>query len=271
VPDVPAISTPAVDTILAEVGRGAQTELRRASLEQAGRAGLGAFAVGALIRAIYGMAGAGKPPIEPSADKGLLKDTPYSEKQFSFPVPVRPRPNETDKLAQTAPNPFSGPSTPEGQWWHYPAITAAALAGGYGGYRVADRIAAARRQEQIKARLEKARAEFQAATSSLFEEPLVERAMPGHAKAASVAQLEGLYELYKSGNWADTKGKMLGTYLSIALPLAATVGYINYQDSKRRQRATLLRQVLDQRAKDRSMRSPPEFRAEPISVPPEGI
>lgn len=147
-------------------------------------------------------------------------------------------------------------------WWYMPSMLAAGLGGGYGGWKLVDKIMDSRRQTEVQDELEAAKADYEAALQS-------------HLKAGSDSEignaLDSLYDKMEKVSFslapsANTMGTLGGAYATYAIP-SALLGYLvvkNLTDkgSKRK----VLQKAQENRAAKRQKSRPSELYAIPDPV-----
>ncbi len=147
-------------------------------------------------------------------------------------------------------------------WWYMPSMLAAGLGGGYGGWKLVDKIMDSRRQTEVQDELEAAKADY-------------EDALQSHLKAGSDSEignaLDSLYDKMEKVSFsltpsANTMGSLGGAYATYAIP-SALLGYLvvkNLTDkgSKRK----VLQKAQENRAARRQKSRPSELYAIPDPV-----
>jgi hypothetical protein len=147
-------------------------------------------------------------------------------------------------------------------WWYMPSMLAAGLGGGYGGWKVVDKIMDKRRQGEVQDELEAAQADYRAALESHLK--VGSDSEIGNALDALYAKMEkASFSLMPSAN---TKGTVGGMYASYAIP-SALLGYLVVKNltDKGSKRKTL-QKAQQNRASKRQASRPAELYAVPAPV-----
>lgn len=194
---------------------------------------------------------------------------------FRKPMPAELKADPSSPITQAwAPSPSVGlagddASTKSGIPLYLPLMGAALAGGLYGGYKLTDLLLGKRQQAEKEDELESAKKRYRHAITSQYTPSQVEK----WSSADVGIKLDALYKTFVKQGLSDALGTALGLYGLFGGALALGTGVGTYKYLKARTPEARLKKIIEQRARERWLRSPPEVRGTvaqfPVTSPPE--
>jgi hypothetical protein len=153
------------------------------------------------------------------------------------------------------------------KWYTVPALTAGAVAGGVGGFKLVNWLGKKRRKAELEGNEQDARSEYEAALRGLYQPKsasTVSSIIP--SQKTTPVGIDALYDrLEKTGFVGATLAALPGLYATYALGTGLPAAYLGYKTEAGRQEK-ILREAVKRRAALRALESPPEviLRTEPL-------
>jgi hypothetical protein len=158
--------------------------------------------------------------------------------------------------------------------WYIPAAALIAGGGLYGGYKAVDSLFNKRQKDQREEEIEEAKTRYRNALFSQYTPEQLEKRSEDLTTSEALDVIYDEMEKKSSGDmeklaWGvyDVLGGGLGTYGLLAAGLAGGTGLATYNYFKARSPEERLKKVIQQRARERWLRKPPEVYAVPVKLP----
>lgn len=178
--------------------------------------------------------------------------------------------------------------------YYYPGMIGAGLAGGWGGYHLADRLIQKKKKQDVQSELDAARQEYQKALLSNFDPKKIEMETALAKSSAEetvgdklgkqlnkLASLMGVHDgvshevaLTKAANALERAlGQMTGMYGMYAIPAGMLSGIAAYNYAQSRSGEKVLEEAIRRRNRERAaMRAPDiSFNLSPVKVDRTGV
>ena len=270
-----------------------ETDARNKALRNIAGAGLVAGGGTVALRGLQGLWGL--------INRSGAPDGPSRTGIAALPIPVHTSPEEEEEEElygeKVAAENYIKSEPDDYASWYWPGMFAAALGGGYGGWKLSDQLFDQRRQEEVEDELEKAKQEFQTALTTHHTTPKVAAEKTAAQKLGE--ELDDLFCRLKSlevqekradgpiqqtGNllgsvltapgkaydWLThprTREKAMGAYGVYAIPSALATYLAAKGITDKYSRKKVLEKAVSRRKEKRHAKRPSELYAVPVAIP----